>query len=203
MPDRLVQFGASLDAVIVSPEYRLLPEASGADILDDLAHFWDWVHKFLPSVLSERWPGHSLNLDRIAVAGESAGGYLALQSASIFSAAGIKLVMAQYCALDIENPAYNPAPITPPTDDYLHTYLKSIKPGSVRLSSPFPEKWELAQAILNAGRHREFIGPDERMNIRRNIRRAERLPAMWIAQGMDDDLVTFSLVATGSMWRIP
>ncbi|KAJ4204140.1 hypothetical protein NW759_014977 [Fusarium solani] len=189
LPLWIMQFAASQGAIVVSPEYRLLPEASGSDILDDVAQFWDWVHGSLSSILSERWHGVLLDLERIATAGESAGGFLALQSATLFSAAGIKLVMAQYCALDIENPAYNPTPKLPPTDDCLHTYLKSIKPGSIRLSSPFPEKLDLLQAIVSAGRHREVIGSDERMNIRRNIRRAEKLPAIWIAQGTDDTLV--------------
>ncbi|KAH7150565.1 hypothetical protein B0J13DRAFT_403705, partial [Dactylonectria estremocensis] len=121
--------------------------------------------------------------------GESAGGFLALQSATLFPAAGIKLVMAQYCALYIDHPAYNPAPVPPPADDHLQTYMKSVKPGFIRLSSPFPENLDLLQAITSAGRHREVIGPDERMNIRRNIHRAEKLPAIWIAQGTDDTLV--------------
>ncbi|KAH6982460.1 Alpha/Beta hydrolase protein [Ilyonectria destructans] len=189
LPHWLMQFGASQDAVVVSPEYRLLPEASGSDILDDVAQFWDWIHNSLPSILSERWPGLLLDLDRIAAAGESAGGFLALQSATLFPTAGIRLVMAQYCAIDVDNPAYNPAPIAPPTDDHLQTYMESVNPGSIRLSSPFPEKWDLVQAILNAGRHREVIGPDERMNIRKNIRRAEKLPAIWIAQGIHDAIM--------------
>ncbi|KAM0415800.1 hypothetical protein ACHAPT_013261 [Fusarium lateritium] len=189
LPYWIMQFAAFQGVVVVSPEYRLLPEARSSDILDDVAQFWDWTHNSLPSILSDRWPGLLLDLDRIATAGESAGGFLALQSATLFPAARIKLVMAQYCALDIENPAYNPAPRSPPADDYLHAYLKSLKPGSIRLSSPFPEILDLLQAIVGAGQHREVIGPDERMNIRRNIRRAEKLPAIWIAQGTDDTLV--------------
>jgi acetyl esterase/lipase len=188
-----VQFGASQNAVVVSPEYRLLPEASGTDILDDMEQFWDWVHKSLPSVLSERWPGLSLDLNRVAAAGESAGGYLALQSAALFPAANIKLVMAQYCAIDLENPAYSPPGPVPSADDPLDEYKKALKPGSVRLSSPFPEKWQLTKAILDSGRHREVIGPDERMNLRRNIRQARKLPPMWIAQGMHDAMVSFAI----------
>jgi pimeloyl-ACP methyl ester carboxylesterase len=185
-----MQFAESQDAVVVSPEYRLLPEARGLDILDDLADFWDWIYKSLPSILSERWSGLTLDLNRIAAAGESAGGYLALQSASIFPAAGIKLVMAQYCAIDVDNPVYNPAPSTSQKGDYLDAYLKSMKPGSIRLSSPFPEKRDLVQAITEAGRHREVIGLDDRMKIRRNIRQAETLCAIWIAQGTDDAIVS-------------
>ncbi|KAF5615206.1 alpha beta-hydrolase [Fusarium sp. NRRL 25303] len=64
-----------------------------------------------------------------------------------------------------------------------------MKSDSIRLSSPFPEKLGLLQAVIGAGRHREFIGLDDRMNIRNSIRLAEELPAIWIAQGMDDTLV--------------
>jgi acetyl esterase/lipase len=184
-----MQFGASQDAVVVSPEYRLLPEASGSDLFDDVAQFWTWIHTSFPAILSGIWPGLFVDFDRIAAAGESAGGYLALQSATLFPAAGIKLVMAQYCALDIENPAYNPVPSALPANNDWQVYLSSMKSDSIRLSSPFPEKLGLLQAVIGAGRHREFIGLDDRMNIRNSIRLAEELPAIWIAQGMDDTLV--------------
>ena len=38
----LLEFALSQDAMIVAPDYRLLPEACGADILDDMDAFWTW-----------------------------------------------------------------------------------------------------------------------------------------------------------------
>jgi hypothetical protein len=29
-------------AIIVSPDYRMLPEANGLDIMKDLSDFWEW-----------------------------------------------------------------------------------------------------------------------------------------------------------------
>lgn len=34
------------DAIIVSPNYRLIPEHNGDDIQEDLADFWAWYVRF-------------------------------------------------------------------------------------------------------------------------------------------------------------
>jgi acetyl esterase/lipase len=31
------------NAILVAPDYRLLPESNGVDILDDLDDFWKWL----------------------------------------------------------------------------------------------------------------------------------------------------------------
>ncbi|KAJ1555933.1 hypothetical protein HK405_010328 [Cladochytrium tenue] len=110
-PPWLLALALQQDAVIVAPNYRLLPESSGADVLEDLRDFWRWVaaapdreeeveaaaeeggtgihrdrrHR-LPSqslrahVIAAH-PNAQLDLTRVVAVGQSAGGYLALQSA--------------------------------------------------------------------------------------------------------------------------
>jgi acetyl esterase/lipase len=157
---RLIQLAKSNGAIVVSPDYRLIPEAKGVDILEDIKDFWSWVHRSMPSAIQKVAPcGTKVDLDKVAVAGESAGGYLSLLSAFLFPEARIKLVMAQYAALDVDHPAYNPAPYTvPPEGSFVDKYILGLKPGAIRLSSPFPEDWDLCLAILQEGRYRDLIG---------------------------------------------
>jgi hypothetical protein len=69
-------------AVVISPDYRLLPSANGvADVLEDLEDFWQWTRSHLPEVLEHHAPGHSTDLSRLLLTGNSAGGYGVMQLA--------------------------------------------------------------------------------------------------------------------------
>lgn len=57
----------------MSPDYRLLPEATGTDILEDVSSFWEWVHKGLSTELAKIDDSISADLSSILVVGESAG----------------------------------------------------------------------------------------------------------------------------------
>lgn len=70
---RLVHFAESKGAIIVSPNYRLLPEATGKDIVEDLSNFYGWMKTSLPKEVSKMSSGVEANLSNILVAGESAG----------------------------------------------------------------------------------------------------------------------------------
>lgn len=70
----------SKDAIIITPDYRLMPEANGMEILEDVRDFYNWLGN--PNNLASYFPeGISADLDHLLVTGESAGGWLALQSA--------------------------------------------------------------------------------------------------------------------------
>ncbi|KAK7582866.1 hypothetical protein V3481_012163 [Fusarium oxysporum f. sp. vasinfectum] len=190
MPLWETQFASYQSAVLVSPSYRLLPEATGSDILCDISEFWAWVHSGLPAAVSAVWPNIVIDLTRIAAGGESAGGYLALQSAFLFPEMAIRLVMAQYPTLDISDPKFHSGPFQAPSEaSIVDEYLKRLKPGAIRLSSPFPQKWELMTAILDEGRLPEIMGPDERMVLSTSMERSKCLPAIWIVQGEGDHLI--------------
>ncbi|GFP57137.1 probable carboxylesterase M8 [Trichoderma asperellum] len=70
-------------AIIVSPDYRLLPSENGvADILEDLEDFWQWSRSDnFANILQNRSPEHSLDVSRLLLTGSSAGGYAAMQLA--------------------------------------------------------------------------------------------------------------------------
>ena len=70
----------------------------------------------------------------------------------------------------------------------IDSYLASIKPGAIRLDSPFPTFLPFMLAAWGSGRDREFMD-DERMTLDYGLRVAEKLPPIWVAQGTSDDLV--------------
>ncbi|KFZ23672.1 hypothetical protein V502_01855 [Pseudogymnoascus sp. VKM F-4520 (FW-2644)] len=185
-----LELAEAKNAIIVSPTYRLIPEATGSDILDDLRDFWEWTLQSLSTFVAEKWPGLILDLARIAVSGESAGGYLALQSGFLFPSADIKVVMGQYCAIypDIK---WRPGPGEGAVEanEFIEAYLAQIKPGDIRLTSPFPEGMDLGNAMRQSGRYNEWIGEDERLRLDYCLRTVENIPPIWIMQGIEDSRV--------------
>lgn len=71
----MLEYAEAEGAIIVSPDYRLVPEGNGTDILTDVKDFWDWVGESLPAKISEISSDLSLDVSRLAVTGESAGEY--------------------------------------------------------------------------------------------------------------------------------
>lgn len=61
---------------IVSPNYRLLPESTGLEVMDYLSDLWRWVHIDLQSLVSNSSQEEvevEVDTSRILVQGESAG----------------------------------------------------------------------------------------------------------------------------------
>ncbi|THV75269.1 alpha/beta-hydrolase [Aureobasidium pullulans] len=85
-----IQLAAQKNAILVTPNYRLLPEANGREVLDDINDFWSWVKTSLPSEVAKMAKGVEVDTTNTLVAGESAGGYLAIQSSLLRPSAGIK-----------------------------------------------------------------------------------------------------------------
>lgn len=181
------------NAIIVSPTYRLIPEARVLDIINDIKDFWAWVGSKLPAAVTTQWPHITLDPGRTA----AYGGFLALQSAFLCPEAEIKVVMAQYPGLswDVDpikweqiddRKAAAPAEMHAMVD----TYMAGIKPGTIRLKTPFPEKLDLLQALAVTGRYRESKGRDEVMSLDFAMRTNKTLPPMWIAQGSEDRFVS-------------
>ncbi|KAK9249786.1 Alpha/Beta hydrolase protein [Lipomyces tetrasporus] len=158
-----LELAESKGAIIVSPEYRLMPEANGAHILEDIKDFWAWVHKTLPIAISGLNPNLTLDLDRIATVGESASGYLAMQSGFLFPEAKVRVIMAQNCAMYPDVRMYNSHPTDP-----------------LEKENAF---------LLKTGRKEEVMGNDERLRLDYCLRTTKEIPPMWIAQGTEDHIM--------------
>lgn len=93
-------------AVIISPNYRLMPEATSTEIYEDVEDFWSWVHTpALADILARHSTPTELDLDRIMAVGGSAGGTLSLYLA-LAHPTKIRSVIAGYPVTNLTSPAY-------------------------------------------------------------------------------------------------
>lgn len=97
----LIQCIQRADAIMVLPDYRLLPGASGLDILEDMRDFFTWL--FAGKLAAHLGDEVSADLHDVLVSGESAGGWLALQSAFTQAPERIKAVVAHSPMVDIRD----------------------------------------------------------------------------------------------------
>jgi acetyl esterase/lipase len=92
------------NAIIISPNYRLLPSVTSTQIYEDIEDFWTWVHS---SALTDLLAAHSTpteaDLTRILSAGESAGGLLSIYLALAHE---IRACTAAYPCVDPSSEAF-------------------------------------------------------------------------------------------------
>ncbi|PYH97113.1 alpha/beta-hydrolase, partial [Aspergillus ellipticus CBS 707.79] len=78
-PPYLNDIAKEHNAVIVSANYRMLPEVTSNDLFDDIEDLWTWLHSStLKDLLSSLNTPTELDLERIITAGESAGGLISI-----------------------------------------------------------------------------------------------------------------------------
>ncbi|KAM0808681.1 putative Alpha/Beta hydrolase protein [Seiridium cardinale] len=75
-------------AILVTPDYRLRPEAQFTDIIDDMRDFWEWVETSLPQL-----PGTEVDISDLAIVGESGGGTLTAQTALLDRIRPVRVIM--------------------------------------------------------------------------------------------------------------
>ncbi|KAK3352529.1 Alpha/Beta hydrolase protein [Lasiosphaeria hispida] len=192
----IFQLALTTPAIFVSPAYRLVPDATGGQTLDDVQDFWGWLHASFPKELQAKFPHLAPDLTRIAAVGESAGGFLSIQSALLFNEdAQIKAILAAYPAMYPDIASYNqrPAEVDPGADAVVSEYLAKVRGDgvkpTVRVSSPWPELQDVLEAMGKTGRHRELLGDDERLTLGYALRKAGKMPPIWVIQGSEDFLV--------------
>lgn len=92
------------------PDYRLLPEASGLEILSDIRDFWSWLlapTNGLSSYLSSSpYSGVELDLSKIGTIGDSAGGFLTIWSSLHQGKDVVRAAIAAYPMIDLKGKWY-------------------------------------------------------------------------------------------------
>ncbi|KAK4463170.1 Alpha/Beta hydrolase protein [Cladorrhinum samala] len=194
-------------SIILSPAYRLAPESYVFDALQDVQDFWLWLHSPSSPLASVLAP-YSLtpSLSQILTVGESAGGYLSLQSSLLFQEISkVNAVVSQYGAAypDLwplgwkqngnEDGNTTPRP-NPEADKVIADYKASLAPGAIRSSSPFPQLMDVTFAYLATGRIVELYGRNETEREYTSLgyalgRKQKSLPPIWFLQGTRDSLV--------------
>jgi acetyl esterase/lipase len=100
MTSWLPDFASTNNAFILSADYRLLPAAKSTDILADIESLWTWIHSALSIVITNRLPGHTVDLTQILVQGASAGGFCATHLA-LSHPSEVRALIAVYAMLDM------------------------------------------------------------------------------------------------------
>jgi len=202
-PQWILDYAVFKGAVLISPDYRLMPEANGLDILADLSHFWKWIHSGLQQELYKMssalgWKREvNVDIENILVVGESAGGYLALQSALLHANAGIKACIAAYPVIDIKSRFFSedyPKPMLIFKENVplgrLEAHIANTKPGTVVTADGWPpERIDLAICAVQRGRYLDLIGKERILFPLENLEYAKNIPAIWVYHGKQDSAV--------------
>ncbi|KAM0433450.1 hypothetical protein ACHAPT_004330 [Fusarium lateritium] len=192
-------------AIIVSPDYRLLPSENGvADLLEDLEDCWQWTKQKLPGILENKAPGHLLDFSRTLLAGGSAGGYCATEIAfSHPDEFGVLAIV--YPLLDPRDKVYIKGP-GPDEPTILRADLKDMPTKEDTLAwigekrkTPHSkdgfDRLPFAIAACHSGIFASEIFDNKNLNMREffpleRVEAGERLPAkMWLMHGDDDATV--------------
>jgi acetyl esterase/lipase len=206
-PSWLINYVLKNSAIVVAPNHRLLPEATGAEIMEDLHDFWKWLHNHLETYLKGEAASKNVTADfsKILVAGESAGGYLSIQSAlgSAGAPGTVKACIATYPVLDIKSRFYSEeyeksifgAPTLP--KDILANYLKQVRNASdagsplVVTSATPPERVPFALSMVQQGLYPKLMGQEKILYPYERIEEVKKgdLPPTFICHGRDDSAV--------------
>lgn len=194
----MLDFARKHAAVIITPDYRLLPESNGLEVLEDVADFWLWMKSSLPSILSEH--GVKVDLNNIAVAGESAGGYLSMQCALLHPELKLRAVISAYPVLDVTDRFFTEAydkpirgwPQLP--QSVVQDHLAAMRPGQI-VPGDYKEPLErlpLAITTLQHGLYLDFLGSDPKLRPIQNLQTLQRshyLPFLFVFHGLQDSAV--------------
>ncbi|KAF2676810.1 alpha/beta-hydrolase [Lentithecium fluviatile CBS 122367] len=181
------------NAITVLPNYRLTPEHTGNDILEDLTDFWAWfngggVEKFLASqnISAE------LDYDRVLASGDSAGGYMAIQLGLTRPKGEIKAVLAQYPMTTFARRKPDTAGLggeLPPPTSFIDEHMASVQPGAVISSAVPPARSNLSLALDAHGRFNDYFGTGRRLWPITAIEDAKHMPPTYIIHGEQDRAV--------------
>ncbi|KAG7404831.1 hypothetical protein LZL87_008952 [Fusarium oxysporum] len=195
-PPRILEYALENNSIVVSCDYRLIPESNGIEILEDIEDVWSWVQISLSEAIGTMTNGKSrADLGRVLLAGESAGGYLALQLAlrhpTVFRA-----VIASYPMIDMRSDhfckAYPKRMGQYPQIEYelVSQHLKKLPDGSQPSTRAISN---LPIAMVQHGRYTSFFGDHRSLfpieQLEDNPQLAVELPFIWLHHGNHDSEV--------------
>ncbi|RAL03331.1 alpha/beta hydrolase [Aspergillus ibericus CBS 121593] len=174
IPTWLLNYALAQQWPLVSPDYRVLPESTGLDTIEDVLSAYKWVVQSL----NQLHPECRAEPSRIIVAGASAGGWCALVSALHFSTS-VETIPPP-CALFLLYPMTDPgsekwaqsvslpgATVDPDTArDLLEDIPRRIARGDISVGEEFPKAEEelrtrkrlpLLYAILEKGVFLDYL----------------------------------------------
>lgn len=188
-------------AVILTPDYRLCPDHELTDALDDIRSFWQWIEQGgAQQVVHKSYPDLHLDVNNLLVGGESAGGYLTVQTALLaLTKLPISILFVQYPAVDLASC------IKPPDPDgdempgawthpypYLivEEYLAALEPGKICTRAKFDSRMPLHFAMIQASRFVDISGDRAWLDPMSSLDTAGQLPPILLYQSREDEAVS-------------
>lgn len=193
-----LDYATQQSAITISPNYRLMPESTGLEILSDIRDFWTWVQNDLSRYLREIGSDITPDLEKVLAYGESAGGYLAIQS-GITRPDLVKAMIAAYPMTYIDSPWYAAASTTKSPMGAPQVPLKVLEdhiaatPKDQIFTGAFPpDRMMLALSALQNGVISGMIGTHESLFPARLIEKVEdgqKMPFLFAFHGTEDSAV--------------
>ncbi|KAI9703080.1 MAG: hypothetical protein M1820_005952 [Bogoriella megaspora] len=189
-------------SIIISADFRLVPESNGLDILSDLEVLWTWLHSSLPSRLSTLAPGHDADLSRILSLGSSGGAWCALQL-GFAHADAIRGIFLMYPDLNLgsesrvkgaeamgeTNPLQEAWQVPKAEVD---DHVNGMKVGDVVTVGEDFSRVRLVVGLGYYGRWQEFFGKEKVLYPFERIKEGVRLPKkVLVVHGNKDTMVPF------------
>ncbi|GFF96170.1 predicted protein [Aspergillus udagawae] len=141
---------------------QFLPEATGLQILEDVEDLWTYVHSpTLAGLLSSRPIPIELDVDRLLVVGDSAGGLLSAYLA-LSHPEDIRAGILAYPMIDVRSDAFSTPrenritglPLVP--QSVLTDNLQTLEKADIISSAPPPSQSELTSAFFHYGMFTEL-----------------------------------------------
>ena len=136
-----------------------------------------------------------IDFARTLVVGDSAGGWLAMQSALTQPAGSIKGVICHCPMLDLRDPYYSTKleepllgmRMQPP--EVLDAHVASMTPGAMVTSASPPSRSDIMCSMVRNGRLLEFFGESKELFPVEMVALAEHMPPTLILHGNEDSAV--------------
>ncbi|OBT67671.1 hypothetical protein VE03_03550 [Pseudogymnoascus sp. 23342-1-I1] len=189
-PQWTLDYSLLHSAIIVTGDYRLLPEATGTEIYEDISDVWSWIRNDLQPHLNGTRPGVQADFAKILLQGESAGGAISIVSALSQPAGLIKAVISTYPFITLSPKRTKPifgAPVL--STSILEDHLDSIIPGKIITEATPPDRINIAIAIAQQELFPKYYGTDERHDAWKLLEKANDIPYTFILHGAEDSAV--------------
>ena len=192
----LISFTHRTSSIIVLPNYRFVPESTGADILEDIRDFWTWIDAHLPAYIRGVAPGVEIDPDMLLVSGDSSGGWHALHSVFELREGRIKALLLLYpmtkkwCKSKAQLRAWGrPAP----DEEVIDRHLARTSGGNIVSGDRDLTREELADAFSANGHRWDLaFGTNEKLHPVNRLGEGKNFPRCLILHGDVDTAVKLS-----------
>jgi acetyl esterase/lipase len=171
-----------------------------ADGIEDVQSFWRWIEDgSAQRALNSSLPDVTIDSGNLMVAGESAGGHIAIETALLrLTSLAIKVLFLQYPTLNMTDvlslsasEAMQKSGLWSEHVPYseVEDYLAGVQKGTLRTRATYGSRMRLAMGLLQAGKFWDEGRDAERLCPMRALDTAGKLPPILLYHSKGDDLL--------------